>query len=91
MIKNPKQNILVSFSGGETSGYMLQHIITKYSNHNIEVVFANTGEENEETLEFIEKCSKVWNVKVTWLEYERLGFKVVDFKTAYLVVRCNKK
>ena len=76
-------NILVSFSGGETSAYMLQHILVNYPNHNIEVVFANTGEENEQTLEFIDKCSKFWNVKVTWLEYERLSFKIVDFKTAY--------
>lgn len=86
MEKKPKQNIVVSFSGGETSAFMLQHILKNYSNHNIEVVFANTGEENEKTLEFVEKCSQYWNVKVTWLEYERLSFKIVDFKTAY---RCD--
>lgn len=83
MITTPKQNILISFSGGETSGFMLQHILNNYSNHNIEVVFANTGEENEETLEFVQKCAEYFNVKVTWLEYERLGFKIVDYTTAY--------
>lgn len=83
MIKQPKQNILISFSGGETSAFMMQHILNNYQNHNIEVVFANTGEENEATLEFVNKWSEFLNVKVTWLEYERLGFKVVDFKTAY--------
>lgn len=83
IIRQPKENILISFSGGETSAFMLQYILNNYQNHNIEVVFANTGEENEETLEFVQKCSEYFNVKVTWLEYERLSFKIVDYKTAY--------
>jgi len=83
IIRKPKENILISFSGGETSAYMLHYILKNYKDHNIEVVFANTGEENEETLQFIEYCANYFDVKVTWLEYERLSFKVVDFKTAY--------
>ena len=83
MVREPKENILISFSGGETSGFMLQHILKKYPSHNFEIVFANTGEENEETLEFIKRCEEHFNVKVTWLEYERLSFKQVDFNTAY--------
>lgn len=79
----PKDNILVSFSGGETSAFLLQYILKNYSDYNIKVVFANTGEENEETLSFVEKCAKYFNVDVVWLEYARLGFKIVDFKTAY--------
>lgn len=83
MIKNPKHNILISFSGGETSAYMLGHILLNYQNHNIVIVFANTGEENEATLEFIKKCGEHFNCKIIWLEYERLSFKIVDFETAY--------
>lgn len=83
MIKTPKKNILISFSGGETSAYLLQYIILNYPNHNIEIVFANTGEENEATLEFIQKCSEFFNVKITWLEYDRLSYKIVDFEDAY--------
>jgi hypothetical protein len=83
MITKPKHKILISFSGGETSAFMMQHILNNYENHEIEIVFANTGEENEATLEFVDKWAKYLNVKVTWLEYERLSFKVVDFKTAY--------
>lgn len=82
-IKKPKQNILMSFSGGETSAFLLQWLLKTYPNHNIKVVFANTGEENEETLEFVQKCSEYFNVEVIWLQYKRLSFEIVDFKTAY--------
>jgi len=83
MIKKPKQNIFISFSGGETSAYMMHYILKNYSDYNIEIAFANTGEENEETLQFIEDCANYFDVKIMWLEYERLSFKIVDFKTAY--------
>lgn len=83
MIKKPKKRIFISFSGGETSAYMLGHILLNYSNHEIEVAFANTGEENEETLLFVKQCQEHFNVKVTWLEYERLSFKNVNYETAY--------
>lgn len=79
----PKQNILMSFSGGETSAYLLQWVLKNYPNHNINVVFANTGEENEETLKFVQQCSEYFDVEIIWLEYERLSFRIVDFKTAY--------
>jgi hypothetical protein len=83
MIKKPKKRIFISFSGGETSAYMMQHILTNYKEHEIVIAFANTGEENEETLIFIKKCEEYFNCKVIWLEYERLSFKVVNFETAY--------
>jgi hypothetical protein len=78
-----KENILISFSGGETSAYMLQYILANYSKHNIKIVFANTGEENEETLIFTQKISEYFNCEIVWLQYERLSYKIVDFKTAY--------
>lgn len=46
--------------------------------------FANTGKEEEATLEFVRDCSVNWNVPITWVEYipDDPKFKVVDFDTA---------
>ena len=85
LIREPKKRIVVSFSGGETSALMLEKILNEYSKtHEIKVVFANTGEENEETLEFVNNVSKELNVDIIWLEYDgHLKFKEVNFETAY--------
>ena len=64
---------VISFSGGRTSGYMLWHILDRYDGKlpdDVHVIFANTGKEMPETLDFIQECSERWNVKVTWLEYD---------------------
>ena len=82
-MKEPKNKILLSFSGGETSAFMLQWVLSNYPNNDIKVIFGNTGEENEETLKFVKNCQDFFKVDVVWLEYERLSFNVVDFKTAY--------
>lgn len=84
-----KKKLLVSFSGGETSAFMAQWLWTnKRNEYDMEFVFANTGEENEETLIFVEQCSKYFGFKVTWIECVINGygvgtsFRIVDFKTA---------
>lgn len=82
-IKQPKHKILMSFSGGETSAFLLQWVLNNYPNNDIKVVFANTGEESEETLLFVQQCAEYFNVDIVWVEYERLGFKIVDFNSAY--------
>jgi len=64
---------LISFSGGRTSAYMLYRIIEAYSGklpEDVYVVFANTGKEMPETLDFINECSVRWNVPVRWLELD---------------------
>jgi 3'-phosphoadenosine 5'-phosphosulfate sulfotransferase (PAPS reductase)/FAD synthetase len=47
------------------------------------VCFANTGKEEEATLRFVDRCSREWDVPITWLEYRTdEPFAVVDFETA---------
>ena len=62
---------LISFSGGRTSGYMLWNILKAYVGNlpdDIWVVFANTGTESPETLDFIKEVSDKWDVHINWLE-----------------------
>jgi len=52
-----KKNLLISFSGGKTSAYMTHYILNNLMDqYNPVVVFANTGREHEETLEFVRDC-----------------------------------
>ena len=82
-------NILISFSGGRTSAFMARFIKEYYKNDALLFVFANTGKENEETLDFVNKCDKEFSLNVVWLEAsvnpekgKGTGYKVVDYKTA---------
>ena len=85
-----KPTLLVSFSGGRTSAYMTKYVIDKLSSiYDIHVLFANTGEEHEKTLEFIHNCDNYFNFNTVWLEAnvqhgkrEGSTYKVVDYKTA---------
>jgi len=85
-----KKKLLVSFSGGETSAFMAQWLLNhKQGEYEMVFVFANTGQENEETLEFVDKCDKEFNLNVVWVEAvahhgQRKGctHKIVDFETA---------
>lgn len=87
--ENPR--LFISFSGGETSGYMSQFLINNLPKQYDEVLvlFANTGQENEETLKFVKKCDEYFNLNVVWVEAEvnpekRKGtrHRVVDFNSA---------
>lgn len=65
------ENLLVSFSGGETSAFMAQWLNNHYEEYgykNIVFVFANTGLENEQTLEFVERCDKHFKLGMQWIE-----------------------
>lgn len=84
-----KEKLLISFSGGETSAYMTQWCLNYWKDvYDMYVVFANTGEENEETLEFVKKCDEILDFNTVWVEsvvHEgRTGttHKIVDFETA---------
>jgi hypothetical protein len=79
---------VISFSGGQTSAYMAW-----WCKHNLPgpkaYVFANTGQEHEKTLEFVDRCDREWDLGVVWVEAvvthgERVGSRarVVNFETA---------
>jgi 3'-phosphoadenosine 5'-phosphosulfate sulfotransferase (PAPS reductase)/FAD synthetase len=82
----------ISFSGGESSAYMLLHLADIYDLHDTEhfqILFANTGKENEQTLLFVHKVAMYLDLPITWLEYELReprtklnNYKLVDFHTA---------
>jgi len=86
--KLPDGNVLISFSGGRTSGYMLYKILETNGElpERCKVVFANTGREMPETLDFVQRCSDEWGLEIIWLEYDRpnekVSYKEVDFKSA---------
>lgn len=85
-----KKKLLVSFSGGETSAFMAQWLWNnKRGEYDMIFVFANTGLENEETLQFVHKCSEAFGFPVVWLETvmnkqfgKGASFKIVSFQTA---------
>lgn len=85
------RRLFVSFSGGETSALMTHLLTTKWADRYDEraILFANTGQENEETLEFVRRCDEHWGWGVVWVEAvvhhgERKAstHRVVDFLSA---------
>lgn len=76
---------VISFSGGRTSAYMLWRVLE--ANNGLPddaiVCFANTGKEEEATLEFVRDCEVNWGVEIHWLEYRpQRSFERVTFQTA---------
>jgi 3'-phosphoadenosine 5'-phosphosulfate sulfotransferase (PAPS reductase)/FAD synthetase len=77
---------VISFSGGRTSAYLLWRVLQ--SNDGLPedalVVFANTGKEEEATLQFVHDCEKNWGCEIHWLEFqvEDPKFRRVTFETA---------
>lgn len=88
--KIDKENILVAFSGGRTSAFMCWWLKENFSHlYNLFFVFANTGQEHNKTLEFVDKVDKYLNLNLTWVEAcvpiadgKGTTYRVVDFATA---------
>jgi len=79
------KKMLISFSGGQTSAYMLQWLLKNKANEfEFQVVFANTGCENNETLCFVQRCSEYFNVPVVWVErtFGPQKFKTTGYEQA---------
>lgn len=71
--KLPPGNVQISFSGGRTSGYLLHQILEANGDlpDRVQVMFANTGREMPETLDFVNECADRWGVNIVWVEYRR--------------------
>jgi hypothetical protein len=86
-----KPNLIISFSGGETSAFMTAYLlyVARHNYGKVYVIFANTGEEREETLEFVRDCDVNFGFNTIWIESvvnpeprKGPGFRVVNFDTA---------
>ena len=70
-----KEPAAISFSGGRTSAYMLWRVLQAHGGtlpDHIKVVFANTGKEMPETLDFVRDCGEQWGVDIHWIELSEL-------------------
>lgn len=86
------KKLITNTSGGKSS--MAQAIkIKQMFGDSIEqiCIFANTGMENEETLEFLDRCDREYNLNIIWLEAvvhehgKGNTYRVTDFKNAYRI------
>lgn len=86
---------LISFSGGRSSAMMLKIMLDNGLLQDDYILFANTGKERNETLDFVHEVETRWNVPIIWLEatfgnydlevetmVSSVGFKVVNYQTA---------
>lgn len=86
--KLPDGNVQISFSGGRTSAYMLYHILQANGDlpERCQVMFANTGREMPQTLDFVHECAEKWGVNIVWIEYDRkenrASYRVTNHKNA---------
>ena len=69
----PDGNVLISVSGGRTSGYMLYKILEANDGlrDDVLVAFANTGREMQGTIDFVREMGSRWGVHIHWLEYRK--------------------
>lgn len=86
---------LISFSGGRSSAMMLKILIDNGLNESDYILFANTGKERPETLDFVRECEIRWSIPIIWIEAtfgkynldmetmeSSVGFRVVSYETA---------
>jgi hypothetical protein len=81
--------ILVSFSGGRTSGLMSKIIAESRKSAECLFIFANTGLEDPRTLDFVDQCDRAFELNLVWVEAkvnslrgEGTTHQVVNYETA---------
>ena len=82
--------LVISFSGGRTSAYLTWRLLQeKDAWKDVVVIFANTGQEHQKTLDFVKNCDDHFGFKTVWIEASvndekgvGTSAKVVNFKTA---------
>lgn len=83
-------NLMVTVSGGRSSAMMARHIQTseKYKDYRKIYIFANTGQERPETIDFLKNIVKFWKIDLNIVEAvgcSEMGigvnYKLVDFAT----------
>ena len=86
----PREKMLVLTSGGRTSQYMAKRLIDEYQDeYEMVRVFANTGQEMNETLDFVHQCDVQFGFNTVWIEADvRAGrnataHKIVTYETAH--------
>lgn len=85
-----KETLFVSFSGGRTSAYMCWWLLkNKADEYDFIFVFANTGQEHEKTLDFVNECDKRFDLNLVWVEAvvdprrgKGIRHKIVTYDTA---------
>ncbi len=68
--KLPREKILVTVSGGRSSCFMAGWAKSNYDPaiYDVQFVFANTGQEMDETLDFMWEVDKHFSLNATWVE-----------------------
>lgn len=80
-----KKKLLVSFSGGESSAYMVAWLKKhKSGEYDMSFVYMNTSKEREETLIFADKVDKHFNINLVWIEAvfddkKSIGYRITNF------------
>lgn len=76
--------LVISFSGGRSSGLMTKILLDNDHYENQIVCFCNTGKEHELTLKYVHDFEIHFNQKIVWVEFDNTeqGFKIVNYETA---------
>ena len=89
-MKIKDKNLMVTVSGGRSSAMAARYIQTseKYKDYEKVYVFANTGQERKETIQFLKDIVNHWDMPLVLVEgvYSEImgvgvGYKIVDFDT----------
>jgi hypothetical protein len=86
---------LMGFSGGRSSALAMRLMTINGIPKGFHIVFANTGKERDETLDFVHRCEVEWGLPIVWVEgvynpykleeqtmVSSIGFKIVNYETA---------